>query len=126
VVHVVVSVTLVAVSVPTMLPAVPAAAGAPAPAAIAPPTMRLAEICAKSAAASAGVSTGLSMKDFMELEILSIAEATDDGTARHAGMYPIVTLRLPGPGLSGLPCEVESLVRAAGGIRALRGRYSQA
>jgi hypothetical protein len=36
--------------------------------------------------------------------------------ARHAGMLPIMTLALPGPGASGAPWAVGSDMRAAGGM----------
>ena len=102
-VHVVVSPVFAVFRVATWLPAAPAAAGAPAEAACAPPCVRFCEIVARSAAASAGVITGLLINEFMALEMASMAAATDAGTARQAGMYPIITVEQPGPGVSGLP-----------------------
>jgi hypothetical protein len=43
------------------------------------------------------------MNEFIAFEMAPTAVPTDAGNARQAGMYPINTFELPGPGLSGLP-----------------------
>jgi len=55
------------------------------------------------AVASAGVICGLTMNEFIAFEIPSTALAIAEGRARHAGMTPIMTVRQPGPGPSGVP-----------------------
>lgn len=86
VVQVAVSAAFVEFSVATMLLAVPAAAGAPFAAAVAPPWTSDCAIWARLAVASAGVICGLVMNEFMTFEIPSTALAITEGRARQAGM----------------------------------------
>ncbi len=116
VVHVAVRATLVALSVATWLAAVPAAAGAPAGMAGMAKAMRNPDIWAREGVASAGVITGLFINVSMVLDKFSRAGPTEEGSARHAGKKPIITSRLPGPGVIGVPWPVESETRAASGI----------
>jgi len=53
--------------------------------------------------------------------MLTAGQACWSIMARQAGMKPIITLVLPGPGASGAPWVVGSAIRAAGGIGVLRG-----
>jgi hypothetical protein len=56
------------------------------------------------------------MKLFMLFEIAFTAAAAPAGKARQAGIPPISTVVLPGPGASGDPWLVGSPVRAAKGM----------
>jgi len=69
-------------------------------------------------AANAAGAPGVPDADFV---VASAAELKDwraapapPGNARHAGRKPIFTFGLAGLGLSGAPCEVGSVFRAAG------------
>lgn len=115
-VQVAVSATFVAVSTPTMLPAVAAATGAPEPAAAAPPCASDWEIWTRLAVPSAGVICGRTMNEFMTFEIDWIGPAIAAGIARQAGMKPIRTVGHPGPGPIGVPWLGVLVTFAAGGI----------
>jgi len=56
-------------------------------------------------------------------EMLTMGQACWSIMARQAGRPPMRTLTLPGPGASGMPWVVRSVMRAAGGI--LRPQDSQ-
>ena len=64
----------------------------------------------------AGVVVADCMNESIAFEIASTAPATPAGNARQAGIMPMRTSVLPGPGVSGVPWAVLSETLAAGGI----------
>src|SRR5450759_1250077 len=74
------------------------------------------EIWTRLAVASTGVICGLTLNELISFEIDWTALAIADGRARQAGMTPIMTVGLPGPGPSGVPWLVVLVKLAAIGI----------